>query len=539
MIVNSRRQFIGLGGLGLALAVPGCSVAGPAVVSGEITPEAYGAGNRDAVADTRAWILAVDEAARSGRPVIANGTYALRVPAASRWNWARQPTGAVHVAVPLRSGLAIHGTGTVLVAPPEQPAANRNERHFLFGTDLNVQPGALQDIVFDGLTFDFRDELGPVHPYTYAIGATGVDNLRRNDLKIISTGLQAGRGLLSENARGRTDTGLVHRNIIQGSYSRYERGVSMRGIRFDIFNEALDFDGPCWDVLLDSLDFRNGRREAQCIDVGGGSNWNVSNITARDTGAIVYIYRKANAWPTYAQWLDSGGAGTPDYVAPTAMTFRGVRGTNAGWAAPNGEAVRIGSYRNRAVQQREPADGPLPRDIVLEDWTLTDGGHVAVNDCENVTLSRIVLDGVGAPDDAETNASLLLREASVAAGGQVTGRVSELTIRNPRARSIIAVAGSGLTIDGVAMEMDAIRAVGAIQIGTRDGGRTTPAIENVWLNGASAPASVVQIAQPRDAVEERRERRRLRRQNPTQVAPSNRRRRPGEIETPARASPPG
>jgi hypothetical protein len=534
VILTTRRELIGFaGGTGLAGVMPGCSVASPAVVAGEITPERFGAGNRDPVADTMAWSRAVDEAARSGRPVVANGTYVLRVPAASRWNWARQPTGTVHVAVPLRSGVAIEGTGVILVAPPERAALNKNERHFLFGTDLNIRPGSLRDITFDGLTFDFRDEYGPVHSYTYAIGASGVDNLRRNNLKIVSTGAQAGRGLLSENARGRVDAGLTHRNIVQGTYSRYERGVAMRGIRFDTFNEAMDFDGPCWDVSLDDLQFRNGRREAQCIDIGGGSNWNVVNVTAQDTGAVVYIYRKANAWPTYVQWLESDGAGTAAYIAPTAMTFRGVRAINAGWAAPNGEAVRIGSFRTREVQRRVPAEGPLPRDIVLADWILTGGGQIAVNDCENLTLTQIVLDRVGAPDDAATGAALVLREGPLASGGQVTGRVTDLTIRSLSSPAMIVVAGSGLEIDGVNIEADSTRSQGAIRLGMRDGGQSMPVMSNTRLNGVAAPGSVVQVDQPRDAAssvaeaaEERRERRRLRRSGPTLERPADRRRRP-------------
>lgn len=528
---GNRRQFIGLGGAAGLLMVPGCSVARPATIGAEITPEAYGAGNGDAIADTRAWNRAVAESAGTGRPIVANGVYQLRAPSASRWNWSREPSAPVHVAVALRSGVTIQGSGTILVAPPERPASDRNERHVLFGTDLNVRAGSVKDVAFDGLTFDFREELGPVHRYTYAIGVTGVDNLKRDNLTITSTGVLAGRGLLSENVRGRADRNIRHANIIQGVYTRYERGVSMRTIRFDTFNEALDFDGPCWDVLLDDLEFRNGRREAQCIDVGCGSNWSVSNINARDTGAIAYIYSKGNAWPTYAGWLDSGGATAPDPVPPSDMTFRNVRADNAGWARRNGEALRVGSYRNRQWLRRSSADSPIPTNITIQDWTLSSGGQIAVNDCQNLVLHNIAMDGTGVPDEPGANAAIVLREAGTDAGGRVTGRVSNVMIRNPTGLALSVVAGPGLTVSNVSIEGRTAPGP-AVILSPRPGARDLPVVTDVRIDGAAASAGDIETTPPltaaaiaAQAAEERRQRRIERRAGP-QRAPSNRRQRP-------------
>lgn len=502
MITTSRRQLIGMGASSALVALPACSVAKPAIIQGEITPQAFGAGNQDPVADTRAWNMAVEEAVRRGRPVRATGTYALRVPAASTWDWARRAGASTHIAVALKSGLSIEGDATIIVAPPETGAGESDMRHFLFGTDQNVQPGAVKDISIEGLTFDFRDELGPIHRLTYAVAVTGVDNLKRTNLKIISTGEQAGRGLLSENVRGRTDVGISHQNIVQGIYTRYERGVVMRNISFDTFNEAMDFDGPCWDVMLDTLSFKNGFREAQCIDTGGGSNWSVNNLVAENTGAIIYIYSKNKSFPTYEGWLNGGRSRTADFDPPSDMAIRNVRGVKVGWADRKGEAVRVGSYRNRGWLRQYSVQSPSPRNITLENWTLTDGGQIAVNDCDNIQMHHIVMDRAAAPDgDVEAAASIVLRDAPEVSGGQVTGSISNIEIRNPPGLAMSVVADAGLSISGVRIIDRAPSSSPAVRLRARLGGSETPRIDNLVIDGRSAMASAIDSQPPASTAE--------------------------------------
>lgn len=425
----------------------------PAIVQAEITPEMFGATGGDPEADTRAWNLAIEQAAGTGRPVLAHGTYVLRVPQESAWHWGFHRSARAHVAVNLRSGTKIHGKeAQILVGAPQGPAAGRDERHFLFATGKNLAAGSLRDISFEGLTFDFRDEFGPIHGFTYAIGVIGVDGFARRNLVIRSSGARVGRGLLSENVRGRRDRDLRHENIVQGIFVRYEHDVAMRDISFDGFNEALDFDGPCWDVALSHLRFRDGKHEAQCIDTGGGSNWTVEDIVAEDTGPIVYVYIKANARPTYGEWINSEGVFTPDYAAPTNMTFRNVVGRRAGWPRRKGEAVRIGTYRTRHWARRVPAGGRSPRDITLENWTLEGCGQIAVNDCENLTLRDITISDPATLDDREAGAALVLREPLARFGGAVTGTVSNVVIRNPDRMGVSVVAGPDLSLDNITVD---------------------------------------------------------------------------------------
>jgi hypothetical protein len=436
----------------------------------------------------------VAEASQLRRPVIASGTYVLRVPAASRWNWSRRASASTHVAVQIHSHTHIFSKDCrILVGRPEAPPSNKDARHFLFGTDENVKPGSLTDVQLEGVSFDFRDEFGPVHSFTYAVAIIGVDDFQRRNLTITSTGTMAGRGLLSENTRRRTDSGLKHRNIIQGIFTRYETGVAMRQISFDRFVEALDFDGPCWDVTLEDLQFTDGVREAQCIDTGGGDRWTISKVTAENVGPIVTIYTKANSWPSYPQWLGSGEKNTPNFVVPSNFVVRDIWGRNAAGSQKNGtkhlgEALRVGNYRNEHSWKKQ-GGGPGPRDITIENWTLDKSAPISVNDCENLTMRHIMISDPKTLDDGELGAALVLREPNPAYGGQVTGVISDVTVRNARGMGVNAVAGNGLslndiTVDGYNLNRSG-RTNAGIRLRPRPGSSVIPKLGRTTVRGGT------------------------------------------------------
>lgn len=476
-----------------ALAVtPQRVLAAPPIVQPEITPQQFGATGGNAVADTLAWNRAVLEASRLGRPIVASGTYVLRAPAKSRWNWFRRPSATTHVAVQLLSHTKIFAKScTLLLGRPEATPSSKDERHILFGTDDNVAAGSLTDIEFEGLTFDFREEFGSVHSYTYAIGVVGVDGFKRHNVTITSTGTLAGRGLLSQNTRRRTDTDIKHVNIVQGIYTRYETGVVMRQISFDGFNEALDFDGPCTDVVLDGLQFRNGYREAQCIDTGAGDRWTISNVRAERTGPIVMIYVKANGWATYREWLESGDRHTENFVVPVNWTVRNVWGRDVGGTRKSrgtvlGESLRIGTYRNEHWFKKQRG-GPSPRNITIENWTLENTAPIAVNDCENLTMKNIVMSNPLTLDDKEAGAALVLREPNPAYGGKVTGSVADVTITNSRGMGVSAVAGNGLKLDNITVDGynvgGAAQTNSGIRIRSRIGSAEKPQVGRTSVKG--------------------------------------------------------
>lgn len=418
---SPTRRHVLLGSLAMAGAACRAGSA-PAIMKGEIDPREFGATGGDPEADTRAWNLAVAAAAERGRPILARGTYIIRMATEPSWDYQNRPGNPVYVAVRMRSGVSVYGRDAeflqapLLVPPPPETLERKQRRgpkpararYIMFGTGLNPKAGSLRDIHFEGLRFDFRDEIGPVGDGAFAFGMTGVENLRRHDIVIRSTGARAGRGLHGENLTGRVDTSIRHENIQQGIHTLYERGVSMTDISFDGFNEALDFNGPCWNVTLKRLRFRNAAREGQCVDTGGGARWLIDGVDAQDTGAVVYVYAKPLAWRTYGEWLAAQGAPTSDWVPPSDMTVRNVvaSGINVAPGSRQHESARIGSLRNKQWRRANPDGGPSPRNITFERWTMRNCAPIFVGDCDGFALRDLTIADAAAPRRAHLDGAI-------------------------------------------------------------------------------------------------------------------------------------
>lgn len=452
-LLTRRRVLSGLAAASLAHASARGQTSPfpkPAVVKPELTPHAFGATGGDPVADTLGWNRAIAEGSANNRPILAKGTYVLQIPQASSWNWANSPSHPVRIAVELRGNTKILANQADIVLAPPVGGSQDAERHLIFGTGLNSRAGSLENIHFEGITFDFRDELGPVHRDTYAIGVTGADNVVRRNVRIRSTGTRAGRGLLAENTRRRRDSDVVHTNIQQGIYTRYERDVMMENISFDGFSEALDFDGPCWDVKLANMSFRNGHGEAQCIDTAGGANWEISDVTAENVASILFIYVKANAWPTYDEFLSYQFQGTPTCVIPEKMVARRVVGRNAGRAQRRSpEVLRIGN--RRSAKWLWPAVSP-PRAISIENWQLEGGYQAVVNECVDLRMEHLVLSNTDSPLDPQTGAALVLHQGKLNRGSFLSGVVKDVKIRDSKGMGLSAIAGSQLEISDVVVD---------------------------------------------------------------------------------------
>lgn len=452
----SRREFLGTAALGLALnndlaakaATPGVFAIG----SPELTPYNFGA-KGDGTDDTAAFNRAVREAVRLKRPLmIPKGDFLLVPPRASSWNWAGRPGAPTHVCVEMLSGLTVVGRGGRIMT--RQPAAvfGPDERTFLFGTQLNVTPGALRDILFEDVEFDFADQFGPLHTFTYAFGLSGVDNFQQRNLKLHSSGKRAGRGLLFENGRGRRQEGCTHYNMMQGHYIHYEWGPVVRNCSFEHLVEAMDWDGPCWDVDASGLRFKNLIHEGQCIDTAGGARWNIRDVTAENCGSIMFVYYKGDAWPTYKEWLAYNDQQTSRCVIPEQMTLRGVRARNCGKAG--GETFRIGNYRSRVIPAL--AGVAPPTNITFEDIEV-DGGYTArVNECRNLQLHRMTLRNFDTANDADEGAALCLRQSNANARtineSDLSGAVSDINIAESRGMGMVVSGPSNLTIDRVRVE---------------------------------------------------------------------------------------
>lgn len=483
-----RRLFLtGLGATLSAGVTRRSALAAPALVQAELTPQMFGATGSNPTLDRDGWNRAITEAAAARRPVMARGTYLLRTGTETRWNSTVRIGKPVHIAVDLPSETTIYGKDArILVVPPEDPSL-KDDSHFIFGTELNPRPGTLRNITFDGLDFEFSESAGELPPFTYALGCTGVDNLVRRNMRLSSSGRIRGRGLFAENIRGRRDENITHVKIQQGIYTRHEHDVVMRGISFESFVEALDFDGPCWNVHLTDLVFKNGVHEAQCIDTGGGSNWLIERVKADNVGSVVFVYVKENAWPDYGDNLRHLGQPTENCVIPQNMTIRNVQASRAG--RPKEEALRIGNVTRD--KPGYPKVSP-PRNIVVQNWQQAGGYHLKVNECVDLKMEDIVLDTIAAPIDPVTGASLSIQQTKPFSRneplrGQITGIVRRASIRNSAGMGLSAVGTPALllkdiTIDGFNLQRNELTAAGMRLAAVRGG--TGPTVEGERIVGA-------------------------------------------------------
>ncbi|ATQ68125.1 MULTISPECIES: hypothetical protein [Methylosinus] len=453
---TSRRMILASAAVALASSCAR-SLAAPAdrtinIIRAELTPYQFGA-RGDGSDDTAAFGRAVLEAARLERPLmIPRGDFVLTPPAASSWQFRNIPERTTHICVPLVSGLTVVGRGgrimTRAPATPLGPLA----RIFLFGTGLNLSPGALRDILFDEVEFDFADEFSPIHSFTFAFGLTGVDNFEQRNLKLHSSGKRAGRGLFLLNGRDRRQIGCRHKNMIQGHYVHYEWGPIIRDVSFEHLTECMDWDGPAWKVDAKGLRFKNLVHEAQCIDSAGGSDWVISDVTAENTGSVFFLYHKLEAYPTFAEWFQSPeGSFTNRCVPMERILVRNVRGRAAGrdYALKAAETFRVGPNRFKKYPKEIVGVAP-PKDITIEDVEIDGGFAAGVNECRNLQMRRVRLRNMDAHDDAERGAALYLHQATTTAQtlreSELSGVVSDVEITNSRGMGLLVDTPSDLTL---------------------------------------------------------------------------------------------
>jgi hypothetical protein len=145
-------------------------------------------GTGDPEQDTPRLQTAVDTAAATGQLLILTGTIALKIPQATSWLWCQMRP--IHVCIQLRSNLTVMGMGARIVVQNPQFSIANSEKVFLFGTGFNTDIGAVQNIKFTNLLFDFSNELVPtklLHSEIYAFGLSGVRNFVEDGITMITS----------------------------------------------------------------------------------------------------------------------------------------------------------------------------------------------------------------------------------------------------------------------------------------------------------------------------------------------------------------
>ena len=105
-------------------------------------------------------------------------------------------------------------------------------------------------------------------------------------------------------------------------------------------------------------------------------------------------------------------------------------------------------------------------------------------------MRHVTLTDSSTPDNAQTGAALVLREPEVSHGGEVTGQVSDVVIRNSRGMGVSVEAGpklalTNITVDGFDVGRGAHTRAG-VRIRPRPGQKDTAVLTDVRVSGGNA-----------------------------------------------------
>lgn len=309
------------------------------------------------------------------------------------------------------------GTVNFLVAPAAGTKVTistrlRQIRMFDGLPDLTADPWnapALENIAFYDAVFDFGasqfdDDVDLLLPYIYGIGATSIRGFRMEGVQFGNSSradygteqtANRGRGLVLENfADARIDR-LKMSGISQGIFVRYGDNVKVDGTRADDVSEAIDFDGPCDNVeITDTFGRDFIGTEQDLIDTGGGVNWTVRGVRARNLGRIIGVYRKPYEWPTFTEFLAANGRGMTqaeraDFPETGNILIDDIKGDACGvlddYADP--ERVKVYGHGSIMVNDERAADSWTHPNAGAWDNTALDGlPHIS-----NVTVTNVEL----------------------------------------------------------------------------------------------------------------------------------------------------
>lgn len=463
------------------------------------------AGAGDPVADTAAFNAATVAANADGRPVLARGTFFIRPGQTSignRWGQVTRPT---YRGVELKSNVLYDLRGATIVPWKMASAPISTAVQFLFGTTINeADADTYENITFWEGTFDFRATEGfdnivtNVPALLYAVGVTGCNGFIREGCRFINSTrsdyasdatANRGRALHIDNSYGMRLTNDRMSGITQGLYSHYVDNVTLSGGRLEGISEGYDFDGPSHDVTIHDLkghDFVGTERDF--IDFGGGKRWTVSNLFAKNLGAMMKVYRKSSEWLTWAQFLTAQASGVSgatqeqlDQIGLTEdITIAGLHGESVGIIAEgddsDGELGGHGAIMCGQVRRAQTWSGPNagswdntdlevngtpligPRRVRLYDVTLIDSAPIKVGDCEDFMGGGYTLINARSEDNSNDpwrNAALVVQQSQ--AGGsaagietdrvtRVTGFVDTVKVYNAQGSAVAITAPGNFTV---------------------------------------------------------------------------------------------
>jgi hypothetical protein len=398
------------------------------------TPRDKGAVVDDSTDDAAAVQAAQDEADTGYTVDLGNGVYKLVAIGTSPFAFGNQPGNSVYPAITVsKSNITFRGGRWHLVSRPGAVSADVQP---VLTTAKNTTIGTLQNITLDSVVLDVEND-GDANSNQRGPYVTGVRGYR--DLNSVGTSTGVRRGYYShlQNNDNVLLLGHYHYKMTSGYNLRYNTNVVLANGVYDDFSEAIDFDGPNFNVVVSNMAFRStNRTTSQCMDLNTIQRGVVSSIVGDNVGSICTIQYKPSTPPTFAGYLQYGawvagrlyavgdkvlaselllpytcttggisgetgpsGTGTGiadgacvwDYEsAPFAYTPTkdlSVKGVKVKGVGTDSVAVSIGNVWPGLAH---PGYAPVHR-ILLDDWSLEDTALVFVHEARKLTFQNFNL----------------------------------------------------------------------------------------------------------------------------------------------------
>lgn len=345
----------------------------------------------DGVADDTAAIQSAINAAKvNRRPVwIPPGRYVVTA-SSSGMTYGNDPATPVYRALDIDgSRLHIVGHGaTLLLKGIDNPSGA--EVNYVFSTAKNMTKGTIDEIVVEGLRFDFNAALvtGEAGANYRSFHIVGARDVVLRDMLFRSSGARAGATITLQNCDQVEMSRLRFRNITQGMNFSFVDDVRMSDIFFDNFSEAMDFDRQVQRLVASNIQFiSTGAAAGQCWDLNSVRDAVIRGVTAKNCGNVMTINYKTTTPETYAEYV--AGTIPVNYTPSARVSVSGIRIEDCGGSSTPALLV---------TDAADPAGSSI--DISFTDFFLRNSGSIGAIPGDRIVLrDGVVQDSLALTDD--------------------------------------------------------------------------------------------------------------------------------------------
>lgn len=347
----------------------------------------FGAVHDNIVDDAPAVQEAVDIG--SGRVLFPDGTYRMVPGDVSPYTFGNAASVPVHRAVAVTEDDTTFSGKEAVVHAVSRSGVAAGDVQPVFATEKNMTLGAIDNITFDGMTFDPENAADLVNSNQRFAYMVGVDGLRYLNTIAHSSGPRRGYFSHIQNSQNVQVNGHRHDTVTGGFNLRYVHDFVMTNFIFDDFSEAIDLDGTSDRVVIRSGSFKSTARTTQCIDINSQIDASIGDFSVYGVGNIATINHKTTTHATFADYVADGNV--ENFVVSKRIIISNITGKEIGTStAPSfflGWDWSAGSLAG---------SGPVTN-ITIQNVDLEDTSWMQIREASKLVMSNINLKDVIVP----------------------------------------------------------------------------------------------------------------------------------------------